>query len=131
MRPMWWPPRLGEPLPRAAEAVGVRRKLATYSLALGHDSGGPKAYLFKQLLGITLADVDHLVAEIECGVLDEPVTRVWEIPYGQRCQVLIPVRGVGIQQTSVMVVTTGWLLRYVGDQPRLVTAYIKGKRATA
>jgi uncharacterized protein DUF6883 len=118
-------------LPRAAEAVGVRRKLAGYSLAIEHESGGPKAYLFQQLLGITLADLDHLVAEIEGGILGEPVTRVWEIPYGQRCQVLIPVRGVGIHHGRVMVVTTGWLLRYVGDYPRLVTAYIKGKRASA
>lgn len=109
----------------------MRRKLATYSLALDHRRGGPKAVLFQRLLGITLADLDHLVVEIERGVLGEPVTRVWKIPYGQRCQVLIPVRGVGTHQMDVMVVTTGWLLRYVGDQPRLVTAYIKGKRATA
>jgi len=109
----------------------VREKLATYSLAMGHDVGGPKAYLFKQLLGIRLAEIDHLEAEIRRGALGEPVSRVWEIPYGQRCQVLIPVRGVGIHQATVMVVTTGWLLRYVGDRPRLVTAYIKGERATA
>jgi hypothetical protein len=40
---MWWPPRLGEPLPRAAEAVGVHHKLETYSLVLEHGSGGDKA----------------------------------------------------------------------------------------
>ncbi len=114
-------------MPRAAVAVGVRRKLATYSLELGHTSGGPKAVLFERLLGITREYVDHLVAEILTGVLVAPVTRSWNNPpYGVGCGVLIPVRGVGIHQSCVMPVTTGWELRYVGDRPRLVTAYIKG-----
>ena len=124
---MWWPPRLGEPLPRAAEAVGVHHKLETYSLALDHEDGGPKAYLFKQLLGITLEHIGHLEAEILREAARQPVSRVWATPFGQRCQVLLPVRGVGIHQTHVMPVTTGWMLRYVGDRPRLVTAYIKGR----
>lgn len=105
----------------------MREKLERYSLAMDHDDGGPKAYLFKQLLSITLADRDHLAAEIERGVAIHPITRAWETPFGQQCQVRIPVRGVDIHQSHVMFVTTGWQLRYVGDRPRLVTAYIKGK----
>jgi hypothetical protein len=62
-------------LPQGAEAVGVREKLARYSLAMGHESGGPKAYLFKQLLGITLAHLDHFATEIGRGLLVHPVTR--------------------------------------------------------
>jgi hypothetical protein len=65
-----WPPRVGEPLPRGAEAVGVRDKLRRYSLALGHKDG------------------------------------------------------VRIHERRVVLVTTGWKLRYVGDRPRLVTAFI-------
>jgi hypothetical protein len=108
--------------------VGVRRKLATYSLAMDHTRGGPKAHLFKQLLGITLGDLDHLATEIERELPSCRVTRVHKKPEGLvGCGVLIPVRGVGIHQTRVMVVTTGWELRYVGDRPRLVTAYIKGR----
>jgi hypothetical protein len=30
-------------LPRAAEALGVREKLADYSLEVTHEDGGPKA----------------------------------------------------------------------------------------
>lgn len=105
----------------------MRRKLATYSLALEHDVGGPKAVLFKLLLGITLEHIDHLEAEIRREVRRQPVTRVWKTPFGQRCQVLVPVRGVHIHHSHVMDVTTGWMLRYVGDRPRLVTAYIKGR----
>jgi hypothetical protein len=115
-------------LPRAAEAVGVRRKLARYSLAMGHDSGGPKAYLFKQLLGITLADLDHLADELRRGLPVSPIVRARLKPDGTAsCGVLVPVRGVDIHQGRVMPVTTGWELRYVGDRPRLVTAYIKGR----
>lgn len=106
----------------------MREKLARYSLALGHDDGGPKAYLFEQLLGIALAEVDHLAAEIRAGVLGTPVSRVRDKPpYGVSCQVLVPVRGVGIHETRVMAVTTGWELRYVGDRPRLVGACITGR----
>jgi hypothetical protein len=122
---MWWPPRVGEPLPRGTEAVGVHHKLETYSLVLEHDEGGHKAYVFAQALGITHRDVDHLAAEIGRGLATQPVTRVEMTPHGLRCQVLIPVRGVGIHRRRVVVVTTGWGLRYVGDRPRLVTAYVK------
>ncbi|MBS1869712.1 MAG: hypothetical protein JSS99_08615 [Actinobacteria bacterium] len=125
---MWWPPRLGEPLPRGAEAVGIRRKLSTYSLVLEHTDGGPKAYLFKTLLGITLAEIEHLAAEIQRGLPRRPVVRVTEKPNATvTCGVLIPVRGVGVHEGRVLPVTTGWELRYVGDRPRMVTAYIKGR----
>lgn len=106
----------------------MREKLATYSLAIGHESGGAKAHLFKQLLGITLADLDHLASEIARELPTHPITRVRQKPDGSvGCGVLIPVRGVRIHQHRVMPVTTGWQLRYVGDRPRMVTAYIKGR----
>ncbi len=106
----------------------MRDKLRRYSLALGHKDGGPKAYLFKQLLGITLAEIEYLAAEIRRGVSSHPVTRVTEKPDGTiTCGVFVPVRGVGIHQRRVLLVITGWELRYVGDRPRMVTAYIKGR----
>lgn len=109
----------------------MRDKLRRYSLAMGHEDGGPKAYPFKQLLGITLTDVEHLAMEIERSLPEHPVTRVFEKPDGKvGCGVVLPVTGVGIHQGRVMPVTTGWELRYVGDRPRLVTAYIKGKKVT-
>lgn len=125
---MSWPPRIGEPLPRAAEAVGVREKLARYSLAAAHPSGGPKAALFAQLLGITVEQVEHLAREIERALPGHPVARSWLKADGTAgCGVLIPARGVHIHDARVMPVTTGWELRYLGDRPRLVTAYIKGR----
>lgn len=122
---MWWPPRLAKPLPRAADAVGVHHKLETCSLVLEHTKGGPKAVRFAHLLSITHRDVDHLAAEIAAGVLDEPITRVvFKTDGTVGCGVLVPVRGVHIHENRVVGVTTGWELRYVGDRPRLVTAYI-------
>lgn len=61
----------------------MREKLRRYSLAMGHDSGGPKAYLFEHLLGITLADVEHLATEIERSLPEHPVTRAFEKPDGK------------------------------------------------
>jgi len=106
----------------------VHHKLETYSLVLEHDEGGHKAHVFAQALGITHRHVDHLATEIRSGLMTQPVTYVGFTPHGLRCQVLVPVRGVGIHDKRVVLVTTGWQLRYVGDRPRLVTAYIKKRR---
>lgn len=105
----------------------MRRKLTTYSLAMDHEKGRPKAVMFERRLGITLAEVEHLAMEILRGVRRAPVTRSWLTPYGAQCQVRVPVQGVGLHRGRVTAVTTGWQLRYVEDRPRLVTAYIKGR----
>jgi hypothetical protein len=92
---------------------------------LEHGRGGPKAFRFEQLLSITHRDVDHLAAEIATGVLSAPVTRVvFKTDGTLGCGALVPVRGVRIHENRVVAVTTGWELRYVGDRPRLVTAFI-------
>jgi hypothetical protein len=59
-------------LPRGAEAVGVREKLARYSLAMGHESGGPKAYLFKQLLGMGGMVVNTWRDEVMVEIVEHP-----------------------------------------------------------
>lgn len=66
---MSWPPRIGELLPRAADAYGVREKLIGYSLDWAHKDGGPKARGFEQILGITISDVDYLEARIRVGIV--------------------------------------------------------------
>lgn len=106
----------------------MHHKLETYSLVPGHDEGGHKARVFELALGITRREVDHLAAEILGGLATQPVTRVEMTPWGVSCRVQVPVRGVGIHSGRVVPVTTGWELRYVGDRPRLITAYIKKRR---
>ncbi len=103
----------------------MHHKLETYSLAMGHRDGGPKAFRFAQLLSIGRRDVDHLATEIAAGLLVEPIARVvFKTDGTVGCGVLVPVRGVRIHENRVVAVTTGWELRYVGDRPRLVTAFI-------
>jgi hypothetical protein len=67
-------PAVGEVLPRGAEAFGVRYKLATYSLDITNDDGGPKARGFELILGITIDAIDYLEAQILARVLDTPVS---------------------------------------------------------
>lgn len=103
----------------------MHHKLETYLLVAGHIRGGPKAVRFRQLLSITHGDMNHLAAEIAAGVLTEPLSRVvFKVDGTLGCGVLVPVHGVRIHQRRVVLVTTGWELRYVGDKPRLVTAFI-------
>jgi Domain of unknown function (DUF6883) len=122
-----WPPTIGEPLPRASEAHGIREKLAAYCLDLEHEVGGAKARGFAQILGIGIADIAYLVQALHTGVREAPVTDVRDnAPYGMLCEVRIPVRGLGNRAARVELVTTSWELRDPDASPRLVTAYIDG-----
>jgi hypothetical protein len=119
-------PAVGELLPRAAEAFGVRVKLETYSLALAHPDGGPKALGFRRILGITIDAIDYLEAQIMARVLDTPVCEVRDNPpYGVNCVVDIQVHGIGAMANRVATVRTAWLISTAGDPPRLVSAYPK------
>lgn len=96
---MGWPPQVGDLLPRAKEATGVRHKLATYSLDTTHESGGPKARGFERILGITQESITYLEREILIGVRTHPIRSTREIwPFGVACVVEWPIRGVGHQR---------------------------------
>lgn len=123
---MPWPPRVGERLPEAAQATGVRKKLTEYSLNPSHERGGPKARGFQQILGITLDNVDYLEAKIQAGILVKPVTGIRAaIPTGFNCLVEIPVRGLGPKASRLIVVRTAWLVSEPGAFPRMTTAFLK------
>ncbi|HEY5342921.1 MAG TPA: hypothetical protein VIJ66_04610 [Solirubrobacteraceae bacterium] len=120
------PPAAGALLPRAAEAFGVRVKLETYSLDVTHEKGGPKARGFERILGIKIDAIDYLETQILARVLDTPISKVRENPpYGIKCTVDMPVRGIGAKADRVVNVRTGWLISTAGDPPRLVSAYPK------
>ena len=123
---MPWSPTAGELLPRGAEAVGVRHKLATYVLNSAHRDGGPKALGFERLLGITIDDIDHLEAQIMRGILQTPTSAVrHNPPYGINCVVEVPVRGIGSRCHRTANVRTVWEFAEADAAPRLVSAYIK------
>lgn len=120
------PPTVGEPLPRGAEAFGVRYKLETYSLDITHEKGGPKARGFEQILGITIEEIDYLEAQILARILDTPVTKIRDNqPHGINYVVEIRVRGIGAKAGRVVTVRTIWIIGTPGDPPRLVNAFPK------
>jgi hypothetical protein len=120
------PPTVGELLPRAAEAFGVRYKLETYSLDVTSKVGAPKARGFEQILGITLDAIDYLEAQILARVLDTPIGEIRDNPpYGVNCVVDIQVRGIGAKADRVVTVRTVWIISTPGDPPRPVTALPK------
>jgi hypothetical protein len=121
---MTWPPRVGEPLPRAEDAFGVRAKLAGYSLDVTNLVGGPKARGFVQILGITISDIDYLEEAIRAGICTQLVSEVRDnSPYGINCVVEVPVRGIGTKSTRIINVRTVWTLKARKAQPRLVSAF--------
>jgi hypothetical protein len=119
-------PQVGHPLPRGAEAFGVRDKLESYSLNRAHKHGGPKARGFERILGITIDDIDYLEAQITSGVRQAPIASIREKPpHGTHCVVELPVRGIGLHSGRRANVRTVWEIAEPGDPPRLVSAYIK------
>ena len=92
---MPWPPTIGERLPRAAEAFGIAEKLTLYCLNAEHAVGGPKARGFDRVLGIGIADVDHLCDALLAGVRITTITDVRDnAPFGVLCEVRVPVAGL-------------------------------------
>lgn len=123
---MPWPPRVGAPLPGAADAIGIRKKLIDYSLNPTHERGGAKARGFQQILGITFEDADYLEAEIRAGILIKPVTGIRPaIPTGFNCLVKVPIRGISAKSNRLVTVRTAWLLSEPGAFPRMTTAFLK------
>ena len=103
----------------------MANKLATYSLDLNHKDGGPKARGFARILGITTDAIDYLEGTIHTGILLIPVTEVRENePWGIKCAVIVPVRGLHKKSVRVVDVTTVWQFDEPHVPPRLVTAYI-------
>jgi hypothetical protein len=123
---MGWPPRVGELLPNAGAAAGVRYKLATYSLNVAHESGGAKARGFDLILGITIESIDYLEAQIYSGIRKSPVVVVRPNPlFGANCAVDLPLRGIGAKRARVVTLRTAWLLERVESPPRLPSAYLR------
>jgi hypothetical protein len=119
-------PTKGELLPRAADAVGVRVKLAEYSLNLTHNDGGAKARGFERILGITIEAIDHLEAQIIARALDTPVNDIRKNPpYGVNYVIEMPISGIGAKADRVANVRTVWTFDHPDAPPRLVTAIPK------
>jgi filamentous hemagglutinin len=123
---MAWPPKIGEPLPLAVEAIGVREKLIAYVLNPSHKDGGPKARGFESILGITADHASYLESQIRTGILTSPVSRTRSaFPGGFSCVVELPILGLGAKRGRTINVRTVWLVTGIGKRPRLTTAFPK------
>lgn len=119
-----WPPRIGDLLPRAIEAVGVHEKLATYCLAPAHRGGGEKARGFELALGITVREVDYLEQAIRRGIMTHPIASIRPNPIaGVNCVVEFPISGVGRYSDRRVDLRTVWQIPHLHGQPRLITAF--------
>lgn len=122
---MTWPPQSGSPLPNADRAYGVHEKLAAYSLNLDHVGGGRKAEGFARVLAVTLADLDYLAEALLDGIRIAPISGVRLVDrHGVHCEVIVSVRGLRDRADRTANVLTAWEIRWDGDAPRLITAYI-------
>jgi hypothetical protein len=115
------PPAVGELLPRAADAFGLRYKLETYSLNPTHKHGSPKARGFQLILGITIDAIEYLETQILARILDTPVGEVRDnTPYGVKCAV---DTHIGSKANRVATVRTVWAYDHPDAAPRLVNAF--------
>ena len=121
---MSWPPESGRPLPNAERAYGLEEKLAGYTLKLGHASLSRKAEGFQRVLAIELADLDYLSSILD-GIRGRPMSGVRPAgAFGFHCEVIVPVAGLRGRADRTANVLTAWEVRWDGDDPRLITAYI-------
>jgi hypothetical protein len=118
-----WPPQICELLPRAEDAYGVDEKLLNYSLKTGHPRG--KAEAFARALAVTADDLDYIAEALLSGTRTTPVSGVRPAGvHGCHCEVIVQVRGLRGRTDRVANVLTAWQIRWEGDRPRLITAYI-------
>ncbi len=120
---MSWPPQIGELLPRAEDAYGVEEKLLNYSLKAEHPRR--KAEAFARVLAVTADDLEYLAEAVLSGVRMTPVSGVRPAGvHGFHCEVIVQVHGLRDRADRVANVLTAWQIRWEGDRPRLITAYI-------
>lgn len=109
--------------------MGIRERLADYSLHPSHKRGGPKAHGFAVILGITIDAIDYLETQIFLGIRRHPIEAVVDNrPYGWNCPVEFPIRGIGSYSERWADLRTVWELADPHLPPRLISAFPKGRK---
>jgi hypothetical protein len=107
-----WPPRIGAPLPRAADAYVVDEKLEWLLSDRGHGRE------WARVLHIGPDDTRRFWAAIRQAVIGAQIVRVTE-RHGVTCGADITLQ-IGRRRAKT---TTSWHYQHIRDKPRLVTAY--------
>jgi pyrroloquinoline quinone (PQQ) biosynthesis protein C len=110
-----WPPKIGDPLPRADRAWFDRIKLEEWVFAeQGHGTE------WRRVFRVGFEDREQVWKAISMAVLGAPVATVRDrTPFGVVCGVVVDL-SLNRRQASV---TLSWHYAYEGAAPRLVTAY--------
>lgn len=111
-----------EKLPNAENAIINIRKLRNYCLNPNHPVGKHKAKVFKTVLGIGQSDAELLKELIIASLPDHPAELNFSDTYGTRYTVNLKIR---ILNNKEHIFTTGWIIRYDENFPRLITCYLK------
>jgi hypothetical protein len=112
---MAWPPKAGEPLPRAAEAWCAREKWTNWILAeVGH--GTEWGHVF-HVESEQWEAVWEAIAAAVIGALIETVRNLGAL--GVSCGMTVELEIEGRTASAI----TAWHYGAEGDAPRLVTAY--------
>ena len=107
-------------LPLGDRAIIDERKIVDYCLSNDHDDGKHKARLFREVLGITLDDADHLLRRLkEAAVAREAIPGKLD-HFGQRYVIDFEVEG----SRGNVNVRSAWIVLAGEEVPRLVTCYI-------
>jgi hypothetical protein len=114
-------------LPNDDQAIIDLRKLTEYALSPTHDEGRHKAALFRDLLGITLENVDLLVDALRRAASDAEAQTGRRDQYGQRYSIDFEFVG----PTGRAIIRSAWIVAAGETIPRLITCYILIETETA
>ncbi len=109
-------------LPNGDNAVVNPAKLTAYCLNPNHLHGGPKARVFRALLGLTAEHAGLLRDALLDAARTEEATERLEDAYGKRYEVRFVLRGPNGNTAEV---TSAWIVDAGENFPRLTSAYIK------
>ncbi len=107
-------------LPNGDNAIIDERKLVDYCLSLVHDEGKHKAALFRELLGLGVADAPRLLTALREAAAQRDAVPGAVDAYGERYVVDFGMIG----PRGAVTVRSAWIVRTGEAPPRLVTCYI-------
>ncbi|MFA6408344.1 MAG: DUF6883 domain-containing protein [Candidatus Paceibacterota bacterium] len=112
-------------IPKGFERLTLQReKLVDYALNLKHPSGGHKAVLFRDLLGITDENWEYLNDQIIETLPNAKLHKTRVSEHGIQYHALVPIVGLNGRKANVL---TAWFVDQ-GGYARLTTLYIASKK---
>ena len=110
-------------IPNGDRAVVAIEKLTEYALNPDHPTGGPKARVFRAVLGITIEHAELLQdALLEAARSSENAFFRQRRNFGDQYEIVFVMEGPNGNHSEV---TSGWQIDTDSDYPRLTSCYIR------